>query len=99
MSGIDKLDPYSTESIKSTLTIHGGGVTSNVKQTTARGYFDRNPITELHKNGVRNTLINRTLPEAKQILRENSIAEAKQIVESGNKKGKEANAKRDLQLK
>ena len=98
MEGISKLDPYSN-GMKSTLEIRGGGVVSNVKQTTSRGYLDRGPITELHKNGVRNNLINKTLPDVKQILRENSKEEAKQIAELGNKKGKEAAAKKDLQIK
>ena len=98
MDGISKLDPHSNV-MKSTLEIDGGGVVSNVKQTTTRGYLDRGPITELHKNGVRNNLINKTLPEVKQILREESKKEAKQIAELGNKKGKEAAAERDLQIK
>lgn len=98
MNGINQLDPYS-EGMRSTLKIKGGGIESNVTQTTNRGLFDRAPITELHKNGVRDTLINKTLPEAKQLLRENSVREAKQIAESGNKRGKEAVAKRDLQIR
>lgn len=98
MNGINQLDPYS-DGMRSTLNIKGGGVESNVTQTTNRGLFDRGRITELHKNGVRDTLINKTLPEAKQLLRKNSIREAKQIAESGNKRGKEAVAKRDLQIR
>ena len=98
MNGINQLDPYS-EGMRSTLKIKGGGIESNVTQTTNRGLFGRGPITEFHKNGVRDTLINKTLPEAKQLLRENSVREAKQIAESGNKRGKEAVAKRDLQIR
>ena len=98
MDGISKLDPYS-EGMKSTLNIKGGGIASNVEQTTSRGVFDIGPITKLHKDGVRNTLMYKTLPEAKQLLRENSIGEAKQIAESGNKRGKEAAAKKDFQIR
>ena len=98
MEDINKL-PNNNKVITSKLKFGGGGVSSNVNQRTASGVFDTKPIKELHKNGIRDTIINKTLPEVKQLLRGESVIEAKQIADSGNRKGKEAAAKRDIQVR
>jgi hypothetical protein len=75
MRSIDNAAKNDTVKLTSTGEILAGGVKSNYKQTSTRGYdLDAEGFKKFHKKNTTNNLL-RTSGEAKKIMRENAIKE------------------------